>query len=343
MMRFIIAICALVIGATVFAPAAGAADSAVIFVYHRFGESQFPATSVRLDQFEAQIDELKKGGYTVMAVPEIVDAIRSGRDLPDMTVGLSVDDAYESAFKEAWPRLKAAGFPMTVFVATDPVDKGFRDYMSWDQIRQLAKEGVAIGAHTASHLHMADATDETNADEIARSNARFQAELGAVPKIFAYPYGEASKAVRDRVQSSGYAIAFGQHSGVIYRGSDFFYLPRFAINEHYGTISDFRMRARALALPVQGLTPDDPVIGINPPVISFTVDASVARLDALACFTAESGGVPFKRLEGNRIEVRIAEPIPPGRFRLSCTLPAGDKRYRWFGTAFYVRPRNAKP
>ena len=334
-------ILALLIGVLLLGPAPGqAADSAVVFVYHRFGESTYPTTSVGLDQFDAQLAEIKSGGYSVMPVPDIVRALQEGKPLPDRTVGLSVDDAYASIATEAWPRLKAAGFPLTIFVATDPIDRGYRDYLSWDQIRALVKEGVTIGAHTASHLHMIEASGKTIAEEIARSNARFKAELGFVPEIFAYPYGEASLAVRDAVKSAGYATAFGQHSGVIYGGSDFFNLPRFAINEHYGAIGEFRQRAQALPLPVHDLVPADPLITANPPTIAFTVDEPDLR--NLTCFTSESGGVPATRLPNNRVEIRLKEPMPPGRFRLNCTLPEDRGRFRWFGTPYYG-PRPAAP
>ncbi len=334
-------ILAFLAGVFLLNPAPGrAADSAVVFLYHRFGESAYPTTNVGLDQFDAQLAELKSGGYSVMPVPDIVRALREGKPLPDRTVGLSVDDAYASIATQAWPRLKAAGFPLTIFVATDPIDRGYRDYLSWDQIRALVKDGVTIGAHTASHLHMIEASSQTIAEEIERSNARFKAELGFVPEIFAYPYGEASLAVRDAVKSAGYGAAFGQHSGVIYGGSDFFNLPRFAINEHYGAIAEFRQRARALPLPVHDLLPADPLVTVNPPTIAFTVDEPDLR--DLTCFTSESGGIPVTRLSNNRVEIRLREPMPPGRFRLNCTLPGGQGRFRWFGTPYYV-PRPAAP
>lgn len=334
-------ILAFLAGVFLLSPTSGrAADLAVVFLYHRFGELAYPTTSVGLDQFDAQLAELKSGGYSVMPVPNIVRALREGKSLPDRTVGLSVDDAYASIATQAWPRLKAAGLPLTIFVATDPIDRGYRDYLSWDQIRALVKDGVTIGAHTASHLHMIEASGQTIAGEIERSNARFKVELGFVPEIFAYPYGEASLAVRDAVKSAGYVAAFGQHSGVIYGGSDFFNLPRFAINEHYGAIAEFRQRARALPLPVHDLLPADPLVTVNPPTIAFTVDEPDLR--ELTCFTSESGGVPVTRLSNNRVEIRLKEPMPPGRFRLNCTLPEDRGRFRWFGTPYYV-PRPAAP
>ncbi|MDH5410757.1 MAG: polysaccharide deacetylase family protein, partial [Alphaproteobacteria bacterium] len=104
---------------------AAAADSAVFLMYHRFGEDIYPATNVRIEQFEAHITELTKGPYTVLPASEIVAALQSGKELPDRTVGITIDDAYLSVYTEAWPRLKAAGLPFTLFVATDAVDKGY--------------------------------------------------------------------------------------------------------------------------------------------------------------------------------------------------------------------------
>ena len=40
-------------------------------------------------------------------------------------MGLTIDDAFLSVYREAWPRLKRAGLPVTLFVATesgDPAD-----------------------------------------------------------------------------------------------------------------------------------------------------------------------------------------------------------------------------
>jgi len=228
-----------------------AADSASILIYHRFGESRYPATNIKLEQFDAHLKELKDGGYHVLPLAEIVAAFHDHTPLPDRAVAITIDDAYKSIYTEAWPRLKAAGFPFTVFVATDPVDGAYPDYMNWDEIRALVKAGATIGAHTASHVHMPALSDEQNAAQIRKSNARFLAELGAVPKLFAYPYGEMSRAARAEAMKAGYAAAFGQHSGVAYDGGDQYFLPRFSFDEAFGDIERFRIAANALPLPVK--------------------------------------------------------------------------------------------
>ncbi len=315
---------------------AWAADAAVIVMYHRFGEDAYPSTNTRLDQLDAHIAELARGGYTVRPVADIVAALKAGAPLPDRTVGITIDDAYASVYAHAWPRLRAAGLPFTVFVSTDAIDQGAGGMMNWDQIRELAAAGVTIGHHAAAHAHMAGADPTANAADIARATRRFRAELGQAPTLFAYPYGEYGLALRAAIAAAGFAAAFGQHSGVAHAQSDMFALPRFALNERYGGLDRFTLIAQALPLPVADVTPSEPVLADNPPSFGFTVTADVGDLGRLNCYASGAGATTVERLGARRIEVRIGEPFPPGRARINCTLPGPDGRWRWFGTQFLV-------
>jgi peptidoglycan/xylan/chitin deacetylase (PgdA/CDA1 family) len=318
---------------------AQSASSAVVLMYHRFGEDSYPSTNIRLDQFEAHLREIADGGYTVLPLPEILTALKTGRSLPDRTIGLSVDDAYLSVYTEAWPRLRKANLPFTLFVSTDPVDQGYSGIMTWDQIRELSRDGVTIGNHTASHLHMPLATRAHNVEEIAKANQRFVDELGRKPRLFAYPYGEMSSVVRDVVVEAGFTAAFGQHSGVIYRGAPYYYLPRFAMNESYGDIGRFRLAANALPLEVDDVVPSNPMLGKanNPPNFGFTVSgAALERLNTLACYASGQGKARIERLGKARIEVKLQRAFSPGRARINCTMPASQGRWRWYGIQFYV-------
>lgn len=313
------------------------AGSAVVIMYHRFGEDIYPSTNVRMDQFKAHIKELTEGPYTVLPVSEIVAALRAGRELPDRTVGITVDDAYLSVYTEAWPRLKAAGLPFTLFVATDGVDKRYAGMVDWGQIREMRDAGVEIGAHTASHLHMPDASGEVNESEMRRLLKRFEEELGERPVLFAYPYGETSLATQAVVREFGFETAFGQHSGVADSAGDLMYLPRFALNESYSGLEDFILRVNALPLPVSDISPLDSFIrDKNPPLTGFTVGATVGSLGGLACYHSQFGKVDLEILGTHRVEIRFPEPFKAGRTRLNCTKPAGKGRWRWFGMQYYT-------
>lgn len=314
-------------------------NGAVVFMYHRFGESGHPSTNITLDQFERHLAELISGRYHLMAVPDIVAAIRAGRDLPDRAIGITIDDAYESVYTEAWPRLRRAGLPFTVFVSTEPVDKGLDGFMSWSEVRELANAGVTIGNHTVSHLHMPHFDSRRNAAELRISTERFREELGRSPALFAFPYGEASAALKDMVKEAGFTAAFGQHSGVIYSGVDELYLPRFALNERYGSMDRFRLAANALPLKVKEITPREVLLSpdTNPPRFGFTVfGEALSELAALACYASGQGKTRLVRLGEHRIETRLDRPFPPGRARINCTMPTRYGRWRWFGMQFVV-------
>ena len=310
---------------------------AVLFIYHRFGESQIPATNIRLDQFDGHLQELRDGGYNVLPLADIVKALQAGETLADKTVGISIDDAYASFYDNAWPRLRAANFPFTIFIATDTIDRKAPGFMSWDQLRELSDSGfVSIGSQTMSHPHMPLEGAARNADELAKSAARIQAEIGKPPTLFAYPYGEMSLAVKAQVQKAGYVAAVGQHSGVAHAGEDFFYLPRFSLNERLSDMTRFRMAARALPIPVDDVTPADPFLtGENPPAFGFTLASELRNIERMGCYYADQT-LKVERLDERRIEVRIPAAFPPGRARLNCTLPAGNDRWRWYGTQLFV-------
>ena len=314
--------------------AAIAADSAVILIYHRFGEDKHPSTSVTIAQFEAQIEHLASGGYSVLPVPEILAAIDAGRPLPERTVGITVDDATRSTFVEAWPRLEEAGMPFTVFVSTDPVDQGHAGIMSWDELRQLVAAGVTIGNHSAAHGHMWQGDDAGNRADLLRAKRRIEEELGVDAALFAYPYGEWNGAVRELVAELGFSAAFGQHSGVVAAHSDRLNLPRFALNESYGAIDRFRLIADTLPLGAHDVTPADRIMAENPPSVGFTIEPPLSNPDSLACYASGGVAATLAHKDDGRVEVHFDGPFPSGRARLNCTAPAEGGRWHWFGLQF---------
>ena len=43
-----------------------------------------------------------------------------------------------------WPILKKNNIPVTLFVNTSTIHKNNKNYLNWDQIRQLKEEGVLL-------------------------------------------------------------------------------------------------------------------------------------------------------------------------------------------------------
>jgi len=333
-----------IIAATLLVPQSVSAQSgsvdadesaAAVVMYHRFGEDRYPSTNIRIEQLDAHIRELRDGPYVVLPLPEIVAAWQTGSPLPDRAVAITVDDAYTSFAAEGWPRFRAAGLPVTLFVATEAVEQNLAGVLSWNDLRRLRDDGVTIGHHSHTHLHMPTRYPESVASDLAKASRLFESELGESPRLFAYPYGEFGGTERSVVERQGFDAAFGQQSGTAHAGMDRLTLPRYALNESYGDPDRFRLVINALPLPAEDVDPVDPILtSAGPPQLAFTVADAVGSLDRLSCFASGQGRVETDVAPDRRVTVMPAAGFPKGRSRVNCTLPTASDRWRWFGVQF---------
>ena len=322
---------------TLYSLEAFAKNLPVFLVYHRFGETTYPSTNTTLEQLDAHIKELSSERYNVLPISEIIAKMRSGVQLDDRTIGISIDDGYLSIYRHAWPRLKAAGLPFTIFVSTAFIGKKNSTYLTWGQVREMEASGVSIGHHTHRHIHMAASDNSVNEREISIATKIFEKELEKPPVLFSYPFGEMSLAVKQVVKNAGFQAAFGQHSGVLNEAEGFFTLPRFALNENFGTLERFKLVINSLSLNISEITPTEHLVsGINPPLIGFTLNEKDPLHSGLQCFTSHDGRSKIEMLGANRVEIRVQKKFPKGRTRLNCTSRHKNGRWRWFGRMFFL-------
>ena len=306
-------------------------NSAAVFVYHRFGENKYPSTNIKMLQFKKHIEELKKNNYNVVPLEEIVDSLINKRNLPTKAVALTIDDAFLSIYKKAWPILKKNNLPFTIFVSTEQIGKT-PTYMNWNQIRELAKSGVSIGHHTKSHYHLVTKDRETIINEIEEASEVFLKELGYIPDIFAYPYGEYSSEIKEIVKSN-FKAAFGQQSGGIYNEIDLYELPRFSLNEQYGDLKRFKFAANSYGLKVENVLPEDKTIkDFNPPLLGFNLLNNIES--SIKCYPSHGIKANLTKIGEKRIEIRFDREFPKGRTRVNCTTNDNGK-WRWTGFQFF--------
>ncbi len=108
--------------------------------------------------------------------------------VPAKLVVLTFDDSVASHYSVVRPILKRHGFGATFFIT-----EGFSfrtnktDYMTWEQIRELHRDGFEVGNHTRDHLGVSERTLGQLKEQIEAINARC-AEYGIPrPVSFAYP------------------------------------------------------------------------------------------------------------------------------------------------------------
>lgn len=80
--------------------------------------------------------------------------------------------------------------------------------MGWNQLRELAACGVALGSHTRMHPLVPSLSPERIRDEIRGSQQDLEREVGAALPIFCYPNGNHSEVVARILEQEGIKLAF---------------------------------------------------------------------------------------------------------------------------------------
>jgi len=251
---------------------------------------------------------------------------------------MTIDDAFESFYTEAWPYLKENKIPFILFVSTEPVGK--RGYMTWEQIKEVERNDfVNIGHHSHTHEYLIDVNNDDFILDIETANKIFQRELGYVPSLFSYPFGEYSKFMKDYI-SENFKYAFGQHSGVIDLNKDKFELPRFPINEKYGELKRFKSIINYFPLEYKRILPEEKQLltNTNPPNFKVEFFKEQKNITNINCYSNE-GDVWEKSktiFTDNSLTIEFREPFKPRRGRINCSLNDNGK-WRWFGVQFPIK------
>lgn len=282
-----------------------------ILRYHAICDAQAgyaePSICVSPAAFEKHVACLS-ANYSVLPLPEVVDAWRERRSLPPNTVVITFDDGYADNLEAArtlhrfgvsatfyitagclaggspfWPaeirslvnamdqpgvtltvgdssvrldlttegeRLQAVSRLTRLFKSNPiPVRERLRDelrrlvpevrhprvMLTWEELFEMHRLGMTIGAHTLTHPNLPSAGRDDAAVEIEGSKIRLEKELGAPVTMFSYPNGGAERYytpdLQKIVRQAGFRAAATSRNGFAGPGSDPFALERVQVAE----------------------------------------------------------------------------------------------------------------
>lgn len=232
-----------------------------ILLYHRVGEDRYPSTSISAPAFREQMAWLADHDYRVIPLAELVSALEEGQAPPAHSVVITFDDTYRSIYDIAAPILAEYGYPYALFVYTKAMEASYPDFMTWDQLRELAaRPGVEIGNHGYNHAHGVRRGGKTLSPDalrrdVATAQQRIEERLGVTPAYYAFPYGEYTAEAQAVVGEAGYRVQLTQDRGSVGAETLLHQLPRNAMVGHRGNVEMLREVLGQPPLPWQSRQP----------------------------------------------------------------------------------------
>lgn len=199
-----------------------------ILTYHSFDESG-SVISIHPSVFRQHIEALRRAGIPVVPLGRV-------RHTPG-AVAITFDDAFKNFLDHAAPLLHQYRYPATVFAVSGycgghnewPSQPGGAvprlELMNWSDLREVAAQGVELGAHTASHPFLSRMSEREAAAELDSSKKEIEDRTGLSVSALAYPYGDSSAAVR-RLAAERFDFACGTDLRFVTAGSASSNLPR---------------------------------------------------------------------------------------------------------------------
>jgi len=218
-------------------------DSYVALVYHRFAGEMKPGQE-RIDisprRFTRQLWALRLAGFRPLPAADLIAFhTADGAELPRRGVAITVDDGIEDCLR---PLRRHAGWHPQLFVPTAELGGGAHwidgePTASWEQIRELASDGVGIGSHTRHHRRLTTLEPAPRRIEIAGSLAELRERLPAPLALLAYPNGDHDATVCRDTRAAGYAAAFTTEKGRNGATADPFSLKRVSVHGADGALA----------------------------------------------------------------------------------------------------------
>ena len=218
-----------------------------ILMYHSISDNLFGKShpyyqiNTSAEVFSRQMRWLRNRGFRSIDLCELIEKFERRENL-DKTVVITFDDGYRDFMDGALPALKQCGFSATIFLATDriqdaPTRLNGAEYLTWQEVRELHREGIRFGSHTVTHPDMRSLGPDQIEYELGYSKEVIEQNLGEPVNSFAYPFAfpeednNFTRFLLDVLENQGFLNGVTTILGRASRKSSPYFLPRLPVND----------------------------------------------------------------------------------------------------------------
>lgn len=159
-----------------------------VLCYHRISDGKKGEYTVSEATFSAHMKILADSGYHTVSPAQLYDYLVYNHELPHNPVMITFDDSRSEHSAIAAPVMDKYGFKGVFFIMTITYNK--KNYMTKDQIAQLAKDGNTIGLHSWDHTMVTKYKEQEDwKKQIVDPKEKLEKIVASPVDYWAYPNG----------------------------------------------------------------------------------------------------------------------------------------------------------
>lgn len=159
-----------------------------VLCYHRISDGPKSEYRVSSATFTSHMKLLADSGYHAILPDQLYDYLVYNKSLPEKPVIITFDDSRAEHFEIAAPVMEKYGFRGVFFIMTITCNK--KNYMTTDQIAQLAKAGHTVGLHSWDHTMVIKYKEVADwQKQVVTPKKKLEGIVGKPVEYWAYPNG----------------------------------------------------------------------------------------------------------------------------------------------------------
>jgi len=192
------------------------------------------------EALEHHITTLRRRGYSIESLNDVVSRIRQTGREPRKTAVLTFDDGWIDNHRYALPVLNRLGAKATFFATSEHLHEGRDDprKVGPSELREMVRDGMEIGSHTRRHVDLTLTKGADLVEEVTGSKRDLEAVIQAPVESFAYPGGAFDTEATDAVRAAGFSAACVSLGPAPNDSTSLFWLFRDVLSESLDTPRD---------------------------------------------------------------------------------------------------------